>query len=170
LRIFRIDDANLGQYSPVIARHATTAADAVALLAAADFDPKRDVIVEGDVPTGLVPATAASITVDRGPKLIVQATSQGDSLLVLPFDYSHCLRIKNTRGGAELVPVNLHQTGLLFKASVEAEVTYRFGLFDESECRRDDLNRADRLQLKEALVRSGRATLTNKRSLSWEAF
>jgi hypothetical protein len=121
--------------------------------------------VESEIPTDLVPATSASVTVDRGPSLIVRATSQGRSLLVLPFEYSHCLRIKSAAGRPQLMPVNLHQVGLMFENNVVAEIIYRFGLFQESRCRRDDLDRADNLQLKEALVRNNRATLTNKQPI-----
>ena len=61
------------------------------------------------------------MTVDLGPTLIVRATSPGRSLLILPFDYSHCLRLEAAGGGARLIPVNLQQTGLLFEERVEAK-------------------------------------------------
>lgn len=93
--------------------------------------------------------------------------SPGRSLLVLPFEYSHCLKITAAGGRAQLMPVNLQQTGLLFENSVEAEIIYRFGLFQESRCRGEDIRRADDLQLKEALIRNNRATLLNKRPSLW---
>ena len=162
LRIFRIDDTNVGQYSPVVVKPVRIAADAIAALLAPDFDPKRDVAVEGDVPGELEPATFSVVTVDRGPKLVVRANSPGRSLLVLPFEYSHCLQIKAASGQPRLVPVNLQQTGLLFERQVDAEITYEFGLFHQSHCR-GEYRRADDLQLKEALVRNNRATLMKKR-------
>lgn len=167
LRIFSIDDTNVGQYSPTRARLTRTAADAIAAMGAPDFDPKMDVAVEGDIPRGLVPATFSVVTVDRGPKLIVRAASPGRSLLVLPFEYSHCLRIKAASGEPQLIPVNLQQAGLLFVERVEAEITYEFGLFDRSRCRGEDRRRADDLQLKEALIRNDRATQMKKRPTLW---
>ena len=147
LRIFRIDDINLGQYSPTRPRRVSTAAEAITELRASDFDPKRDVVVEDAIPSGLVPATFATVTVDLGPTLVVQASSPGRSLLVLPFEYSHCLRLDVVTGGARLIPVNLQQTGLLFEGSTEARITYRFGLFGDAACRADDVRRADSLKL-----------------------
>jgi hypothetical protein len=159
LRIFHLDDVNLGQYSPTRTRYIRTATDAIAAIKDADFDPKLDVVVESEVSADLVPATSAHVTVDRGPALVVRATSQSLSLLVLPFEYSHCLEIKVTGGRAVLLPVNLLQIGLLFEKEVEARISYRFGLFQDARCRGDDLRRADNLKLKEALVRNNRGTV-----------
>jgi hypothetical protein len=151
LRIFQIDDINLGQFSPTREHRVTTATEAIAELRTSHFDPKRDVVVEDSIPSGLVPAISTSVTVDLGPTLVVQSFSSKRSLLVLPFEYSHCLRLTSANAGARLVPVNLQQTGLLFEGSVEARITYRFGLFSDSSCRGDDVRRANGLQLRDAV-------------------
>jgi hypothetical protein len=151
LHVFRIDDINLGQFSPTHVHRVTTAGEAIAELRAADFDPERDVVVEDSIRLGLVPAISASVTVDVGPTLVVQASSPGRSLLVLPFEYSHCLRLSEASTSARLMPVNLQQTGLLFEGSVEARITYRFGLFGDSSCRGDDVRRANGLKLRDAI-------------------
>lgn len=167
LRIFRIDDVNLGQYSPIRPRYVRTAADAIAAIKAAEFDPKLDVVVESEIAGNLVPASFADITVDRGPVLVVRAASPGKSLLVLPFEYSHCLELQSVRGRVQLIPVNLQQTGLLFDNEVETRIAYHFGLFHNSRCRAKDLQRADDLKLKEALILNNRATLTRERPRMW---
>jgi hypothetical protein len=167
LRIFRIEETNVGQYSPTRIHRVETAAEAITAIRAADFDPKRDVVVESEVADGLTPASSAAVTVDLGPTLIVRATSPGRSLLILPFDYSHCLRLETGAGSGRLIPVNLQQTGLLFEERVEARITYRFGLFQDSRCRAQDLRRADDLQIKDALVRNNRATLIRRRPSLW---
>jgi hypothetical protein len=82
---------------------------------------------------------------------VVQASARSRSLLVLPFEYSHCLRLDAANGKARLVPVNLQQTGLLFQGSVEARIIYRFGLFADSGCRGDDIERANALKLHDVL-------------------
>jgi hypothetical protein len=151
LRIFRLDDINLGQYSPTSLRRVSTAAEAIAELRGSGFDPKRNVVVEGGVPSGLVPATSAKVTVDLGPTLVVQASAPSRSLLVLPFEYSHCLRLDAANGQARLMPVNLQQTGLLFEGSLEARIIYRFGLFGDSGCRADDVERANGLKLHDVM-------------------
>lgn len=167
LRIFRIDDVNVGQYSPVRARYAKNAADAIAIMRDKEFDPRLDVVVEGEIAADLVPATSSTVAVDRGPALVVRAASPRRSLLVLPFDYSRCLEMQATGGRAQLIPVNLQQTGLLFEGSIEARITYRFGIFRNSRCRGDDRKRADDLQIKEALVLNNRAILHHKRPALW---
>jgi hypothetical protein len=167
LRIFRIDDVNLGQYSPTRPRYVRTAADAIAAIKAAEFDPKLDVVVETEIASNLVLASSALVTVDRGPALVVHAASTKSSLLVLPFEYSHCLVLETAGGRAQLLPVNLQQVGLLFEGEVEARIAYRFGLFHNSGCRAEDRRRADDLKLKEALVLNNRVTLTRERPRLW---
>jgi len=149
LRIFELDDINLGQYSPVRPRVAGTALEMLRMLGQASFDPQTDVLTEGDIPTALVPATDVSVMTDLGPALRVRATSRGWSLLVLPFEYSACLRLgTNANGTARLVPVNLQQTGLLFQGKMNVSISYRFGPFDQPQCRRRDMERVDRLRLR----------------------
>jgi hypothetical protein len=151
LRIFRIEDINLGQFSPTRAHLVTTATEAIGELRASDFDPKRDAVIEDSIPSQLVPAISTSILVDPGPSLVVRASSSGRSLLVLPFEFSRCLHLTGANTSARLMPVNLQQTGLLFEGSVEATITYRFGLFSDSSCRGEDLRRANGLKLRDAI-------------------
>ena len=151
LRLFRIDDTNLGQYSPTRLTRIATAAEALVAIKSGSFDPKLDAVVEEDLPADLVPATLQSLTVELGPALHVRAQSAGTSLLVLPFGYSHCLRLETQAGtSARLIPVNLQQTGLLFDRRADVEITYSFGPLDQPICRGDDLARMDRLRLREA--------------------
>src|SRR5262249_24102893 len=154
--IFRIEDINLGQFSPTRAHVVATATEAIGKLRASDFDPKRDVVVEDSIPSQLVPAMSASVAIDLGPTLVVQASSPGRSLLVLPFEYSCCLHLTAANAGARLIPVNLQQTGLLFEGSVEARITYRFGLFGDSSCRGEDVRRANSLKLRDVVPEAGR--------------
>ncbi len=159
LRIFRLDGSNLGQYSPVHPRVAATAAEAIGILAGDSFDPAQDVVIEHDLQTTLVPATEVAVVTDLGPTLTVRAASSGWSLLALPFEYSACLRLNlNGGGSAKLLPVNLQQTGLLFQGNINASITYRFGPFDQPRCRRQDIERAERLRLRD-LVRKERMQL-----------
>ena len=112
------------------------------------FDPERDVVVEEQIDGNLVPAQSVSVVTDFGPTLTVRAELPGRSLLVLPFEFSRCLRIDSEeQEPARLVAVNLQQTGLLFDQHVSARISYRFGVFDHPQCRREDLARADRLRL-----------------------
>ncbi len=152
LRLFRIDGTNLGQFSPTRLTRIATAAEAIAAIKSPSFDPEQDAVVEEAPPANLVPGKLQSLTVEAGPMLHVQAQSEGTSLLVLPFEYSHCLRLM-TKGdtSARLIPVNLQQIGLLFDHHADVEITYGFGPLQQPECRGDDLKCADGLRLREAL-------------------
>jgi hypothetical protein len=103
------------------------------------------------VPADLAAGSLQSLTVENGPSLHVKATSSGRSLLVLPFEYSHCLRLKETGSTARLIPVNLQQTGLLFDGSADVEIDYRFGPLANPTCRGADLARMDALHVHDAL-------------------
>jgi hypothetical protein len=166
-RIERIEDVNVGQYSSTRARQVRTAADAIALLKAADFDPKLDVAVEREIVDHLVAATSSAIMLDLGPALVVHATSPDRSLLLLPFEFGHCLDMDVTGGHGQLLPENLQQIGLLFNGEIEARITYRFGLFHNSQCRIEDQRRADDLQLIEVLILNKRAQVIRERPMLW---
>ncbi len=148
LRLFRLNRVNLGQFSPTQAILTATASQAIDTMERDTFDPERDVVVEEQIDGNLVPAQSVSVVTDFGPTLTVRAESPGRSLLVLPFEFSRCLRIDSEeQEPARLVAVNLQQTGLLFDQHVSARISYRFGVFDHPQCRREDLARADRLRL-----------------------
>lgn len=151
LRIYRLDDVNLGQYSPTRVVRVQKAAEAIARMAADSFDPKLDAVVEEGMPPGLTPAQSVSVTVETGPRLRVRATSPGRSLIVLPFEFSHCLRLSGA-ANARLLPVNLQQLGVLFENEADIAIEYRYGVFD-STCRGTDLARAHALDLK-AIVKT----------------
>lgn len=152
LRVFRLENVNRGQYSPTHMMRVSSAAEAIADLSAPSFDPERDVTVDSETYSDLVSASSVSVTAQLGPALSIAAESAGHTLLALPIEYSHCLRLDVQEGAsARLIPVNLQQTGLLFERKVKARLAYRFGPFDRPECRRADRERADRLRLREAL-------------------
>jgi hypothetical protein len=152
LRIFRMDGVNLGQYSPIRLARISTAKEAIAALEAGSFDPGRDGLIEDQVPYEIVPGRLLSLSAEFGPSLSVRAESPGWSVLLLPFEYSSCLRLQSIKGqSARLIAVNLLQTGLLFDRAVEAKISYEFGPLDQPRCRDNDVKRADRLRLRDAL-------------------
>jgi hypothetical protein len=149
LFIHRVAGANLGQYSPsrtVVARDARQILDH---LQAADFDGRTLAIVETPLEQKLVAADQVSVSLHRGPRIHIEAHSQGTSLLVLPFDYSHCLEVKG-QGLDRMIPVNLSQTGLVVRGKVSLDISYHYGLVKGTACRKQDLERIKKLNLEEA--------------------
>ncbi len=152
LRLFRLDGVNLGQYSPTHPIEASTAAEALRTIGDPAFNPEHDVVVEKDLPLDLVPARAVQVVTDFGPTLSIRAESAGWSMLVLPFEYSSCLQMHaDGSSAARLIPVNLQQTGLLFQRRIDARLAYRYGPLDHPECRRQDVERANRIELRQAV-------------------
>ena len=96
LYVYSIPDTNLAGYAVTQTRRVANAQEAIDLLADTSFDPRTVAVLTTaeDLPP-LVPVTSSSLVVERGGYRI-QAVSSGSSLLVLPVEYSHCLRAQLT--------------------------------------------------------------------------
>jgi hypothetical protein len=93
----------------------------------------------------LVPPGRSALTVERGGYRI-EADSPGTSLLVLPVEYSHCLRAGNP---PRLMRANLAMAAILFSGRVEGTLMFRYGPLS-SRCRIEDWRDANTLRLGEA--------------------
>jgi hypothetical protein len=139
--IYEIPDVNLGNYSPTEVTSVRSAAETVAALGAANFDFTRQVVLSSDIRDQLVPARNTKLSVIRGG-LRFSGHSDGTSLVVLPLQYSNCLRTRDDR--ARLVRANLIMTGVIFSATVDTDILFDYGIFSP-KCRRADF--ADMKQL-----------------------
>ncbi len=106
-------------------------------------DPAHDFTAEallaGDNPGPLVPAASIGIVVEKGG-IRVRATSPGKSLVVIPFQFSHCLRASAGNTAApELRRADLLLTGVLFEGELDTTIKYRQGPFEGVSCRIRDL-------------------------------
>jgi hypothetical protein len=139
--IYEIPDVNLGNYSPTEVKSVRSAAEIVAALGAANFDFTRQVVLSTEIHDRLVPARDTKLSVIRGG-LHFSGHSDGASLVVLPLQYSNCLRARDSR--ARLVRANLIMTGVIFSADVDTDILLDYGIFSP-KCRRADF--ADMKQL-----------------------
>jgi hypothetical protein len=96
------------------------------------------------IEASLVPAQNVRISVVRGG-LHVSAQSDGTSLLLLPQQFSHCLRAHDNR--VRLVRANLIMTGLIFSGRVDTDISFDYGILSP-RCRRADFADVERLQIK----------------------
>jgi hypothetical protein len=152
LYIYSVPDPNLAGYSVTQIHRAADARDAINLLADPSLDPRKvAVLTEAlEVPT-LVPARRSVLVVERGGYRI-EADSTGTSLLVLPLEYSHCLRADLTASGAtppRLLRANLAMAAILFSGQVKGTLKLRYGPFSSS-CRIEDWREAEVLRIGEA--------------------
>jgi hypothetical protein len=75
----------------------------------------------------------------------VSGRSDGTSLVVLPLQFSNCLRVKS--GNARIVRANLMLAGIVFSGTLDSEIDLAYGILEPS-CRRKDLADLKRLDLK----------------------
>ncbi len=155
LRLYEIADPNLGNYSPTKVTKLATATDIIARLGQADFNPKTEIVADiGEAGERLVPARDASLTF-LGPSLRIQAKSDGNSILLLPLEFSRCLEAK--AAGSErpaLFRANLVETGIVFSGYLDATLSLRTGPFLNPACRLRDLFDARALKVGEVPPRS----------------
>jgi len=142
-QIYELPEPNLGHYSPTEVTIKESGAEIVATLGGANFDFKRGAVVWTDAGP-LVPARDMQLSLIRGG-LHVSGRSEGTSLVVLPQQFSNCLRAHD--GRVRLVRANLMMTGMIFSGSVDTDISFDYGIFTPA-CRRADLADMKRLELR----------------------
>jgi hypothetical protein len=147
-RLFELPAPNLGDYSPVEVVRVDEAKEVVAKLGDASFDGRRTVVVTEPLDGRFVPATNASIRVGRG-ELSISAESAGESLLVLPVQYTHCWKPRGA-SRADLFRANLMQLGIRFSGKLDLTLRHVFGPFRDTQCRIRDVEDMKRLKISDA--------------------
>jgi hypothetical protein len=142
--IHEIPDVNVGNYSPTEITVAPSAAETIDALASPNFDFSRQAVLSSELRGRLVPARDMQLSVIRGG-LHVSGRSDGTSLVVLPQEFSNCLRARDER--VRLVRADLILTGVIFSESVDTDISLDFGIFSPG-CRRADLADVKQLGLK----------------------
>ncbi len=90
--MYEFPDVNVGDYSPTEVITAQSAADTIEALAAPrSFDFSRQVVLSTELRDRLVPARDMKLSVIRGG-LHLSGRSDGTSLVLLPQQFSNCLR------------------------------------------------------------------------------
>jgi len=141
LRLYEIENVNRGNFSPTEVVVANSYDDAIARL---QNIHGRDAVILLDsapLPSPLVPAVQAHLVVEKGGYHI-KAQSSGNSLLILPVQFSHCWELAAPASEAIIFRANIIQTGLYFRGNLDAVLRFGFGLTN-SGCRRrdaDDIN------------------------------
>lgn len=115
-----------GDYSPTEVTVATSGESITAAMHAPDLDFARQVILTAPVDAALVPAQNTRLSLIRNG-LHLTGHSDGTSLVVLPQQFSHCLRPKDRN--VRLVRADLLLTGVIFSGDVDTEITFDYGLF-----------------------------------------
>jgi hypothetical protein len=138
LAVDEIPNPNLG-VSPTTTIRLGSSNEALDWIGRTENDFQRTAILDEPDPGRLLPATNVDIRIERDG-VTVRARSRGRSLLVIPFQFSHCLRVVShaAEKPPELRRTNLVLTGLLFDGDLDATIAYRQGPFENARCRLDD--------------------------------
>src|SRR5262249_36965481 len=126
---------NTGNYSPTEIVTARSATEMVDMIRAPDFDFTKRVALFAPVDETLVPARDMQMSRIRGG-FHVSGRSDGTSLVVLPLQYSHCLRSRDSR--VRFVRADLLMAGMIFSGNIDTEILFDYGVFSPG-CRRVDL-------------------------------
>lgn len=153
LSVYELSEPNTGNYSPTKLIRSDKAEEIITEMAKDDFPFNETAIVahKEKLPE-LTPADYGELFYDRGG-FRVRGASKGWSLLVLPVQFSNSLQVLEAQGDypadVRLVRVNLLQTGVLFRGTIHAKISHRFGLFRGIWGRLKDIEDWQNLGIKE---------------------
>lgn len=148
IRLYETCNPNLADYSPVQIRQGGTARD-TALRIDAGIDLRRTVIVSDELPAGPYVPVADSEMRYLSDGVRVTARSPGRSMLVIPVQYSRCLRVADGSNAPPLgfYRANLVQTVVVFDRALDVDLTMDHGLGGAAACRLSDGEEFTRLGL-----------------------
>jgi len=136
---------NTGNYSPTEITTARSAAETIASIGGPDFDYTRHAVLSEPLAVRLVPARDMRLSRVRGG-FHVSGKSDGTSLVVLPLQFSNCLRARDQR--IRFVRADLLMAGMIFSGEVDTDIVFDYGFFLSSACRRADLAEFKQLDMR----------------------
>jgi hypothetical protein len=148
LRLVELDDFNRGQYSPTKVINAKEFRSALKVMRDPLFDGSQQVVTDADLPEGLRAASGVELRVEKDG-LSIRASSPGQSILVLPAQFSHCWSLHGN-GDAILFRANIMQLGISFKQNLDVALQFHYGPILAEQCRLKDLRDMEHFNLRGA--------------------
>ena len=139
--LVKLKNVNLGNYSPTRTVLARSLDETFQTMDSDSFDPMREAVVYKQLDTDFVKVGNTELTVDGGDLRIV-AKSSGKSLIILPIEFSHCLKFEsNTKSSSlnDFFRIDGILTGVIFEKSLDVTTRFRYGVFTNNHCRLKDL-------------------------------
>jgi hypothetical protein len=146
LRLVELDDFNRGQYSPTRVLDARDFRSALDVMRDPSFDGSREIVTDAKLPQDLQPAKSVELKVEKYG-LSIHADSSGNSILVLPAQFSNCWSVHGEEGDPVLFRANIMQLGVGFKGKLAASLVFHYGPILASHCRLEDLRDMERFDL-----------------------
>jgi hypothetical protein len=144
LYLYEIAQPNLGTYSPVAVEVdpgtdtlRTSVNTNPAILATTAF-------VQRPIVGSFTPARKAQMIFEKGSVRVV-ASSEGESMLLLPLQYSHCLRVSDP--AVRVWRADLMFTLIQFVGAIDAQLDWKFNFWRNSDCRMQDVDDMKKLGL-----------------------
>src|SRR5262245_28369360 len=125
LYLYELADVNIGQFSPTEVRLSNDANQILTQISDRDLRLDHEPLRKAEL---------VSFSVERDG-FTVRAKSEGHSVLLLPWEYSHCLKIQSRSGAARLFRADLLLTGVLFAGELDATITFHTAPLIDSRCR-----------------------------------
>src|SRR4051812_24675073 len=99
-----------------------------------DFDFTKHVVLSTALSDRLVPASEMRLSLIRGG-LHLSGTSEGTSLVVLPQQFSNCLRARDKR--VRIVRADFMLAAVIFSGALDTDILFDYGILTP-ECRSSD--------------------------------
>ena len=147
LRLYAVHNPNLGTYSPTRVIAENNAERIVRIIMNQQFNPRRDIVLNQQVSNTLKPVIKSKMSFNRGVRVHIEANSLGKSILLLPLQFSNCMKLEPGDGHSSLHRANLIQTAILFDQVLDTEIFLDLRLFS-AECRMQDISQLEAMQLK----------------------
>jgi hypothetical protein len=139
--LVKLKNVNLGNYSPTRTVLARSLDETFQIMGSDSFDPMVEAVVYKQLDTEFVKVGSTELTVDGGD-LRIFAKSSGKSLIILPIEFSHCLKFEsNTENSSlnDVFRIDGILTGLIFENTLDVTTRFRYGVFTNNDCRLKDL-------------------------------
>ena len=149
LYLYELADVNIGQFSPTEVRQASDANQILTIISNHDLRLDRVVVASEPLPNKLEKAELLDFRVERDA-FRIRAKTEDHSVLLLPWEFSQCLKITTRSGTARLFRADLFLTGVLFEGDLDATITFHTGPLIDSRCRLKDLHDSRQLKIRNA--------------------
>jgi membrane-associated protein len=126
LNLYKLDSINLGNYNPKNIITINNAKDFINLVKDKNINFKRYAYIHkldtNGISKNLVDATSIKFNYNGVDDINFSALSHGNSLVILPLEYRHTMKIKGD-GNYKIIRVNLFLTGIYFRGNVNLNIS-----------------------------------------------
>ncbi|MGO8867120.1 MAG: hypothetical protein ACLQME_11520 [Alphaproteobacteria bacterium] len=144
--VYALRDPNISGYRVSGIEFGDTLADELRLMRRHGFDPRRTAVLpasergsfEGSAGRGAGTLQSSSVRLAPSELIFSAKSSEGQSLVVLPFNWSRCWRPEWRRGAGHLTRADVGLIGVAFAGDVELHLSWTAGYGRGRACLKED--------------------------------